>query len=92
MGLFWLATIPLTSGLVAQVFGARYLATLFGVVFLAHQLGSFLGVWLGGYFFDTTGSYDVIWWLSVALSFGAAIIHLPINEKPLPRLSPAATG
>ncbi len=92
MGLFWLATVPLTSGLVAQVFGARYLATLFGIVFLAHQLGSFLGVWLGGYFFDTTGSYDVIWWLSVALSFGAAIIHLPINEKPLPRLSPAAVG
>jgi predicted MFS family arabinose efflux permease len=86
MGLTWLATVPLTSGVVAQVFGPRYMATLFGFVFFSHQLGAFLGVWLGGYLFDATGSYDVVWWIAAALGVFAAIIHIPINEKPLPRL------
>ncbi len=91
MGILWLSTIPLTTGIVAQVFGVRYMATLFGIVFLSHQLGSFLGVWLGGYFYDTTGSYDPIWWAGIALGLLAAIIHLPINEKPLTRLASPAT-
>ena len=90
MGLLWLSTIPLTTGIVAQVFGVRYMATLFGVVFFSHQLGSFLGIWLGGYLYDTTGSYDGVWWAGVALGVAAAIIHLPINERPLARLAPQA--
>jgi predicted MFS family arabinose efflux permease len=87
MGLLWLSTVPLTSGIVAQIFGLRYMATLFGIVFLSHQLGSFLGIWLGGRLFDTTGSYDVVWWAGVALGVAAAIVHWPIDEKPLARLS-----
>ena len=86
MGILWLSTVPLTSGIVAQVFGLRFMATLFGFVFLSHQLGSFLGVWLGGYLYDRTGTYDVVWWTGVALSVAAALIHVPINERPLPRL------
>jgi MFS family permease len=89
MGILWLSTVPLTSGIVAQVFGVRYMATLFGVVFFSHQLGSFLGVWLGGRLYDTTGSYDPVWWAGVALGLLAAVIHLPINERPLARLDPA---
>jgi predicted MFS family arabinose efflux permease len=91
MGLFWLSTIPLTTGIVAQVFGVRYMATLFGLVFLSHQVGSFLGVWLGGWIYDSTGSYDPIWWAGVALGLLAALVHLPINERPLPRLAVQAT-
>lgn len=86
MGLLWLSTVPLTSGIVAQVFGVRYMATLFGIVFFSHQVGSFLGVWLGGYLYDTTGTYNAVWWTGVALGLIAAVIHLPINEKPLERL------
>ena len=86
MGLLWLSTVPLTSGIVAQIFGLRYMATLFGIVFLSHQLGSFLGIWLGGRLYDTTGSYDMIWWAGVALGVAAAIVHWPIDEKPLARL------
>lgn len=89
MGLLWLSTVPLTTGIVAQVFGVRYMATLFGFVFLSHQLGSFAGIWLGGYLYDTVGSYDGVWWAGVALGVLAAVIHLPINEKPLARLAPA---
>ena len=91
IGFLWLSTVPLTSGIVAQVFGVRYMATLFGIVFFSHQLGSFLGVWLGGYLYDRTGSYDGVWWLSVALGVFAAVVHLPINERPLPRLAAAQT-
>lgn len=91
MGLLWLATVPLTTGIVAQIFGARYLATLFGIVFLSHQLGSFLGIWLGGYLYDTIGSYDPVWWAGVAFGLLAAFMHLPINERPLARLA-GATG
>jgi len=90
MGLLWLSTVPLTSGLVAQFFGLRYMAMLFGVVFLSHQVGSFIGVWLGGKLYDSYGTYDVVWWLSVALGVAAAIIHLPIREAPAPRLAAAA--
>ena len=89
MGLLWLSTVPLTTGIVAQVFGVRYMATLFGMVFLSHQLGSFLGVWLGGYLYDTVGSYDGVWWAGVALGLVAAAIHVAIDEKPLARLTPA---
>ncbi|MBK8908326.1 MAG: MFS transporter [Rhodospirillales bacterium] len=83
MGLLWLGTVPLTSGLVAQIFGVRYMSTLFGIVFFGHQVGSFLGVWAGGAVFDATGSYDAIWIASIALGVIAAILHLPIAERPL---------
>lgn len=89
MGLLWLSTVPLTTSIVAQVFGLRYMATLFSIVFMSHQLGSFLGVWLGGRLFDLYGSYDPIWWAGIALGIFAGIVHLPIDEKPLVRLSPA---
>ncbi len=89
MGLLWLSTVPLTSGLVAVMFGTQHLATLFGFVFFSHQLGSFTGVWLGGIVFDRYGSYDVIWWISIALGLFAALIHLPINEKRAEAFEPA---
>lgn len=85
MGLFWLSTVPLTSGLVAVMFGTRYMTMLFGIVFFGHQVGSFLGVYLGGLLFDETGSYDVVWWMGVALGLFAAVIHLPIRETPVQR-------
>lgn len=90
MGFLWLATVPLTSGIVAQVFGTKYMATLFGIVFFSHQLGSFVGVWLGGWLYDATGSYDIVWWISAGLGLVAGLIHLPINEAPLARLQPAS--
>ncbi len=83
IGLLWLGTVPLTSGLVAQIFGVRYMSTLFGIVFFGHQVGSFLGVWLGGFVFDATGSYDTIWVASILLGLAAAALHLPIAEWPL---------
>jgi MFS family permease len=89
IGMLWLGTVPLTSGLVAQIFGVRYMATLFGFVFFTHQLGSFLGVWLGGYVFDTRGSYDMVWWIAVALGIAAAALHWPIDDRPLARAVPA---
>jgi predicted MFS family arabinose efflux permease len=82
MGFLWLSTVPLTMGLVAVMFGPRYLATLSGMVFLSHQVGSFLGVWLGGRLYDQTGSYDIVWWLACALGVCAAIVHWPIRERP----------
>jgi MFS family permease len=88
MGLLWLSTVPPTSALVAIMFGTRWMATLFGFAFFSHQVGGFLGVWLGGVLYTTTGSYDVIWWLSVALGIVSAIINLPIIEKPIERLAP----
>ncbi|MEP3048661.1 MAG: MFS transporter [Roseibium sp.] len=90
MGLLWLSTVPPTSGLVAVMFGPRYMATLFGFVFLSHQIGSFLGIWLGGKLYDETGSYDAIWWAGIALGILAAIVHWPIEEKPVPRLAQEA--
>ncbi len=89
MGILWLSTVPLTTGIVAQVFGVRYMGMLFGIVFLGHQIGSFLGVWWGGRIYDQTGSYDGVWYMSIALGLLATLVHLPINEKPLPRLQTA---
>lgn len=83
IGMLWLGTVPLTSGLVAQIFGMRYMATLFGFVFFSHQLGSFLGAWLGGYVFDIIGSYDLVWWIAVALGIAAAALHWPIDDRPV---------
>ena len=85
-GFLWLATIPATFGIVAQVFGTKYLAMLSGIVFLSHQFGSFAGAYLGGYFYDNFGSYDYAWYLSIVLSFFATMMHLPINESPIKRL------
>ncbi len=85
MGLVWLGTVPLTNGLLAQIFGLRYLATLFGFVFFGHQLGSFFGVWLGGYVFDLTRSYDFMWQLSVAIGLLAAVLHAPIRDAEIRR-------
>ncbi|WP_454442046.1 MFS transporter [Vibrio bathopelagicus] len=86
IGFCWLGTVPLTSGLVRQIFGARYLSTLYGLVFFTHQVGSFLGAWVGGRIYDYYGSYEPIWWSTVVLAFAAALIHLPINDKPIARL------
>jgi len=88
MGSLWLATVPLTSGLVAYLFGLRYMGTLYGLVFFSHQLGSFLGVWLGGVLHDRFGSYEVVWWVGVATGLLSAVIHLPITEKPRPAPTP----
>lgn len=90
MGVLWLSTVPLTSGLVAVMFGPRYMATLFGLVFFSHQVGSFLGVWLGGVIYARTGSYDMLWWIGVGLGVFAALVHLPIRDAPSPRLATAA--
>jgi len=81
MGLLWLGTVPLTTGLLTQIFGVRYISTLFGFVFLGHQIGSFLGVWLGGYIFDTTRSYDLIWICAMALGVMSALLHWPIDDR-----------
>ena len=85
MGLLWLGTVPLTSGLVGHIFGLRYMGMLYGIVFLGHQIGGFLGAWLGGRIFDLSGSYLMAWWLSIALSVMAAALSLPVREAPLLR-------
>ena len=82
IGFLWLATVPLTSGLVAQIFGPRYMATLYGLVFFSHQVGAFLGVWLGGRAYDLTGDYQPVWLAAIALALFAALVHLPIREQP----------
>ncbi|AHY45910.1 Major Facilitator Superfamily [Rubrobacter radiotolerans] len=87
IGVLWLSTVPLTSGLVAVMFGTRHLGTLFGIVFLSHQVGAFLGVWLGGVAFERTGSFAPIWWAGIALAIFAALIHWPIVERRAPRFS-----
>ena len=83
MGSMWLATVPLTSGLIAHIYGLRYMGTLYGFVFLSHQAGSFLGVWLGGRMYDLTGNYTMVWWVGVGVGAFSALIHLPIREKVL---------
>ena len=88
LGLLWLSTVPPTNGIVAGVFGTRYLAMLAGVTFFSHQIGSFLGAWLGGLLYDRTGSYDVVWWISIALGIAAGLLNLPIDEREIRR--PAA--
>jgi predicted MFS family arabinose efflux permease len=87
LGLFWLSTVPLTSALVATFFGPQWMSMLFGVVFLSHQLGSFSGLWLAGITYDATKSYDTMWWISIALALFAALVHWPIRERPVPRLT-----
>lgn len=89
MGLLWLGTVPLTNGVLSQVFGVHYLSTLFGFVFLSHQLGSFFGVWLGGRLYDTTGSYEAVWLIAIALGAVAAALHWPINDRQIVRASAA---
>jgi MFS family permease len=89
IGFLWLSTVPLTNGIVASIFGVRYLSMLAGFVFLSHQVGSFLGVWLGGLLYDRTGSYDVVWWIAVALGVFAAVVNLPIRESAIVRPVPA---
>ena len=88
MGVLWLSTIPPTNAVVAEIFGVKYLSMLSGFVFVSHQVGSFLGVWLGGKLYDATGSYNVVWWISVGLGVFAAIVNLPIREQAIAR--PAA--
>lgn len=83
MGFLWLASVPLTSGLVAHLFGLRYMGTLYGFVFFSHQLGSFLGVWLGGWLYDLYGTYTVVWWVGIGVGAFSALIHLPIRETPV---------
>ena len=92
MGLLWLSTVPLTMGLVTVMFGTRYMATLYGFVFLSHQIGSFFGVWLGGLLHDIYGTYDPVWWMGVALGLFAALVHLPIREARAPAFTPQGAG
>ena len=87
IGFLWLGTVPLTSGMVAQLFGVQYMATLTGIAFVSHQLGSFAGIWLGGEIYAATGSYDIIWWASAALGFAAALINYAIDESPPVRVA-----
>ncbi len=83
MGSLWLATVPLTSGLVAQIYGLRYMGTLYGFVFFSHQVGSFLGVWLGGRLYDLTGNYTAVWWVGIGVGALSALLHLPIRERSM---------
>jgi predicted MFS family arabinose efflux permease len=89
IGLLWLSTVPLTSGLIALMFGTRHIGLLFGVVFLSHQVGAFVGALLGGSIYESTGSYDTMWVLCIALGVAAAIVHLPIRERRAPRVAPS---
>ncbi|MEN7526322.1 MFS transporter [Cupriavidus sp. DL-D2] len=90
MGLLWLSTVPLTNGIIAQVFGVKYLSMLSGVVFFSHQIGSFLGAWLGGFLYDRTGTYNTVWLIAIALGVVAALVNLPIREQALVRPQPVA--
>jgi predicted MFS family arabinose efflux permease len=85
MGVLWLSTVPLTNGVIAGIFGVRYLSMLSGFVFFSHQVGSFLGVWLGGFLFTRQGNYNTVWMITIALGIFAALINLPIDEKPIAR-------
>jgi predicted MFS family arabinose efflux permease len=85
MGFLWLSTVPLTNGIVAHIFGVKYLSMLSGFAFFSHQIGSFLGAYLGGYLFDITGSYNIVWIIAIGLSVLAALVNLPIKEKELAR-------
>jgi predicted MFS family arabinose efflux permease len=89
MGFLWLSTVPLTAGLVTLFFGARYMGMLYGVAFFSHQVGSFVGVWLGGYAFDATGSYAIVWYLGIILGLASAAVHLPIKELGARNFQPA---
>jgi predicted MFS family arabinose efflux permease len=91
MGLLWLSTVPPTNAVVAQIFGVAHLSMLGGFVFFSHQIGSFMGVWLGGYLYDKTGSYDIVWYISIALGVFAALVNLPVKENAIER-SPATAA
>ncbi|MBT9527865.1 MAG: MFS transporter [Rhizobacter sp.] len=90
MGFLWLSTVPPTNATIAQIFGVQYMSMLGGFVFLSHQIGSFLGVWLGGKLYDATGSYNVVWWIAVGLGIFAALVNLPVREAPIARVAPRA--
>ena len=90
MGLLWLSTVPATNSLVAQIFGVQHLSMLSGFVFFSHQIGSFMGVWLGGYLYDRTGSYDIVWLIAIALGIFAGLVNLPVKETAIVRPTPAA--
>ena len=92
MGVLWLSTVPPTNAVVAQIFGVQHMSMLGGFVFFSHQIGSFLGVWLGGKLYDASGSYDVVWWLAVALGVAAALVNLPVREQAIARPVPAAAA
>jgi predicted MFS family arabinose efflux permease len=85
MGFLWLSTVPPTNAVVAQIFGVAHLSMLGGFVFFSHQIGSFMGVWLGGYLYDKTGSYDIVWYISIALGVFAALVNLPVKENAIER-------
>jgi predicted MFS family arabinose efflux permease len=87
MGLLWLSTVPPTNATVAQIFGIQHLSMLGGFVFFSHQVGSFMGVWLGGYLYDKTGSYDLVWYIAIALGVFAALVNLPVREDAIVRSS-----
>ena len=87
MGLLWLSTVAPTSGIIAEKFGLQWVSALFGVAFFSHQVGAFLGAWLGGVIVDRTGSYDLMWTISICVAAFATIVHLPINERPVTRLA-----
>ena len=82
-GFLWLSTVPATSGIVAHLFGTKYLGLLYGIVFLSHQLGSFLGVWMGGKLYDATGDYTLVWWIGIGVSVFSTLVHLPIKEQKM---------
>jgi len=90
MGLLWLSTVPPTNAVVAQIFGVAHLSMLSGFIFFSHQIGSFMGVWLGGYLYDKTGSYDTVWYLAIALGVFAALVNLPVREGAIARTQPQA--
>jgi len=90
MGVLWLSTVPVTNATVAQIFGVAHLSMLSGFVFFSHQIGSFMGVWLGGYLYDKTGSYDMVWYIAIALGVAAALVNLPVREAPIARAPQAA--
>ena len=91
MGALWLATVPLTSGVIGYIYGMQYMGTLYGIVFLSHQIGSFVGIWLGGSLYDMFGNYNLVWWVGIGVGAFSAIIHLPVNEKPLSERTSVAT-
>jgi MFS family permease len=83
MGALWLSTVPLTAGLVGKIYGLKYMGTLYGLIFLSHQIGGFLGMWLGGSLYDLYGDYMLVWWIGIGVGAFSALIHLPVNEQPL---------
>jgi predicted MFS family arabinose efflux permease len=92
MGLLWLSTVPPTNAVIAQIFGIAHFSMLGGFVFFSHQIGSFMGVWLGGYLYDKTGSYDIVWYISIALGLFAAFVNLPVKENAIERQPKMATA